>query len=496
MALTLGIDIGRHSIRGAMLRTTLRTQEVDRYLEVEISALDPSAPRQELVRAAIRELIAQLPSPPDSVITAIDGARGSLRTVEIPVLAKKRAHDVLPFELDALLPFEVESAVIDYQEVATRGDKLSLMAAAVPETVIEETLDSLSLAGVSPRELAMGAAALDGLTPFLAQPPGDAWMLLHLDNEQTDVVVLRDGVCELARTLDAGADTLRDRPEALRFALHQTLMKYRGDGGPLPARLLVMGVGASEPSYVEWLGRALELEAEAVTLPAPKDTAMLVSPVFGKALALATRMQRRGKRIDMRRGRFARPHGVSQLRDYALLATACVTALMFSYIFGVWSEYRVLARERDALTEKLATVSEERLGERTTSVTRAKELLETGGKRKDPLPRFDAFKALAAVSAAVPESVKHDTRELEIELDETGQTGKLHLEGLLIDLAARDQVATAIEAHECIDDLERGKTSTVPGEDRKKYTLDGTIGCPGAAPAGKKGEKAARSGRK
>jgi hypothetical protein len=246
---------------------------------------------------------------------------------------------------------------------------------------------------------------------------------------------------------------------------------------------------------IDQLGRALELEADAIVLPSPKDAAMPVSPVFGKALALATRMQRRGKRIDMRRGRFARPRGMSQLRDYALLATACVAALMFSYIFGVWSEYRVLARERDALSEKLASVSEERLGERTTSVTRAKELLETGGKRKDPLPRFDAFRALAAISAAVPESVKHDTRELEIELDETGQTGKVHLEGLLADLAARDQVATAIEAHECIDELERGKTSTVPGEDRKKYTLDGMIACPGAAPA-KKGDKTARTGRK
>jgi general secretion pathway protein L len=498
MALTLGIDIGRHSIRGAVLRTSLRSQEVDRYLEVEISALDPSAPQQELVRSAIRELIAALPSPPDQVIVALDGTRGSLRTVEIPMLAKKRAYDVLPFELDALLPFEVETAVLDYQEVGPRGDKLQLLAAAVPETAIEEALDSLSLAGVSPRELAVGAAALDGLAPYLVQPPGEAYILVHLDSEQTDVIVLRDGICELARTLDVGSDALSARPEALRFALHQTLMKYRGDGGPLPTRLVVMGVGASEPGHVDFLGRALELEADALSLPAPQSAVgTTVSPVFGKALALASRTQRRGKRIDMRRGRFARPRGVSQLRDYALLASVCVAALLFSYVFRVWSEYRVLASERDALSEKLALVSEERLGERTTSVKRAKDLLESGGTRKDPLPRFDAYRAMAAVSAAVPEAVKHDTRELEIELDETGQTGKLHLEGLLIDLAARDQVAEAIEAHDCIEQLERGKTSVVPGEDRKKYTLDGAIGCPGAAPpTTKKGTQSNRSGRK
>jgi general secretion pathway protein L len=482
MALTLGIDIGKTSIRGAVLRTGLRSQEVERYLEVPVSALDASGNHEQVMRAAVRELLAQLPEGPDHVIAAIDGTRASLRVVQIPALAKKRAAEVLPFELDPLLPFPVEDALVDYQEVRTQGDKLDLLAVAVPENVVAESIESLTLAGVTPRELAVGAAALDGLAPFLAQPPGEAWLLVHVDADRIDIAVLRDGSCELARTLDEGIEALRERPDALRFALSQTLMKYRGDGGPLPARLLVMGLGVHDPAFVGWLGQSLSLEAEPITLPAPKGGSGEVAPVFGKALALAARMQRRGKRIDMRRGKFALPRGMNQLREYALLAVVCSLALIFSYVFSVWSEYRVLAEERDALQEKLGEVTEERFGERTQSATRAKELLETGGVRKDPLPRFDAFRALAAISAAVPETVKHDTRELEVELDETGLTGKVHLEGTIADLTARDQVAEAIEAHDCIDTLERGKISTVPGEDRKRYTLDGTIACPGTVP--------------
>ena len=55
-----------------------------------------------------------------------------------------------------------------------------------------------------PRELAVGPAALDGLLALLAPAPGDAWLLVEVNGEQTDVCVVRNGACELARTLDAG----------------------------------------------------------------------------------------------------------------------------------------------------------------------------------------------------------------------------------------------------------------------------------------------------
>ena len=111
-----------------------------------------------------------------------------------------------------------------------------------------------------------------------------------------------------------------------------------------------------------------------------------------------------------------------------------------------------------------------------------------------PLPPYDAFRTLAAISAAVPTGVLHDTRKLEIQLDELGQTGKFQIDGKLPDLTARDQIAEALEANECFQELERGKTSSAPGEDRKTYMLEGLVACPGSIPQGKGKAKAAKRG--
>jgi len=490
MATILGIDIGKHTVRGATIRTSLRNFEVDRFIEVPISALDPNTPQAGVVAAALRELLAQLQTAPDMVVAAIDGMRGSLRTVSIPLAARKRAAEVLPFELEPLLPFPLDEAVLDFQELGTRDAELSLLAAAVPEAAVAETIALLEGGGIAPRELTLGSIALDGLLQFVAPLEQEAFMLLHTESEQCDVCIFNAGKLELCRTFDEGTRSLTSGSRALLGALHQTVMKYRAEGGPLVTKLLVVGEAALRPEWLEAMSQTLGIPVEPAVLPGGRLGQGPASPIFGKALGLAGRTLRRGKRIDLRKGKFAPARGVSQLRNYASLAGVCVLALTLSYTFSIWAEYRVLSEERDALSAKLEQVTELHFGEKTSSVTRARELLDGGGKTKDPLPRFDAFRVLGAISAAVPTSVKHDTRKLEITLDEGGQTGKFELQGQIPDLAARDLVAEALEAHECIEQLERGKTSTVPGQDRKTYTLEGVVACPGSAKKLKPGSKA------
>jgi general secretion pathway protein L len=484
MATILGIDIGTRSVRGALLRSSFRALTIERYLEVEVSGISPESPRTELVQAALRELIAQLPEPPDQVIVAIDGARSSLRALTLPPAAKKRMAEVLPFELEPLLPFPIDEAVIDYQEIGQREGELAILAAAVPESVVAETIELYAGANLTPRELAVGASALDGITSLVTLPSEGTVLLLHVDHGSSDVCILRGKSCELARTLNEGLEGALERPFQFRAALHQTVMKYRADGGPVIDKVLVLGHGADDPAVLARVKEALgEVEVEPIALPPIATAETEPSPLFGKALALAGRTMRRGKRLDLRKGKFAPPRGVSQLRDHALLVAVCAFLVVMSYGFSVWAEYRALSEERDALAAKLSKVTEQHFGETTESAKRARELLEGGGQQRDPLPRFDAFRALGAISAAVPDSIVHDTRRLEITLDENGQSGSFELQGQIPDLAARDVVAEALDAHDCIEQLERGKTSTVPGQDRKNYTLGGLLACPGAKKA-------------
>ena len=84
------------------------------------------------------------------------------------------------------------------------------------------------------------------------------------------------------------------------------------------------------------------------------------------------------------------------LREYALLASVCALALVFSYVFSVWAEYRVLAQERDAEIQKrelhvnIVRTSHARekirawfkRQQRDENITQGKELLDRELKRQ------------------------------------------------------------------------------------------------------------------
>lgn len=497
MANILGIEMTPRAVRGALVRTSFGKHEILRYLEVAVEPMGEEGSHEAATKLALEQLIADAGGAVTTV-TSMDGSKASLRGLSLPAGAAKHADAVVPGELDQLIPFSIDEAVIDHQPVGTRDGELQLLTVAVPEERVEEELSRLAGYGVDPQQLAVDGACLDGLSTALGEmPEGEVWLLLHVAPDHSELCMLRGGVCEQARTLDVGLDEVRDRPKAIQRALAQSLAKYRADGGAAPGRLIVMGDAADDAPLTAWFGELLELPSEAVSLPAPEG-ASEPSPRFAKALALSLRMVDRTRRLNLRKGRFAASNQANQLGQYVGLAAACVAAIVVSFIFSTWAQISALEAETESLKDQLEQVSERRFGVATRSARQARSMLEGGTKSGDPLPAFDGLRALAAISDAIATDIEHDARKLEIQLDESGAVGNFELQGSLPDLAARDRVAAALEEHECISELERGKTSSVPGKERKNYTIEGTIACPGAAQAnsGKKGKKRRKAKKK
>ena len=489
MARILGLDIGTTAVRGTLLRTALRKVELERYVEAQLAppedgvAIGPAA-RADALAAAIREVLAAVGRAPDSIIVAIAGEDASVRPVELPAAAQKRIADVLPFELEAVLPFPTDDAVIDYQLIDKSSTHIRLLAAAAPKARIASLLAELRDAGVVPQEIAVGAAALDGLVglvPELAQP--GPFVVLDVGAHHLDVNILHNGRTEIARTVAAGTAGLPRNEGELTRALVQTLASFRAAGAPAPVKAFVCGGGALVEGLVPWLASKLDgAEVTVLSLPAAPGADEAVRPLFARATALAGRTLLKGKRLDLRQGEFAHRRAMGALRAQIPLLAACTAAVVFAFVFSTWASYRMLDERRKTLETELARVTLESFGEETRDPTRAKRLLDGRSGPLDPLPRFDAFDALDAVSQAIPGDVVHDTRRLEIEIGAGEHEGKLELQGTVANIAERDRVVEALEAHACFHEIEKGRTSPAVGQERINYTLEAVINC-GTRPA-------------
>jgi hypothetical protein len=158
--------------------------------------------------------------------------------------------------------------------------------------------------------------------------------------------------------------------------------------------------------------------------------------------------------------------------------------VLLSFVISLGARYRVARAEHEQLTEELAEVSQDLLGEETRTALHARELLTAGPRIDDPLPRFDAYDVLEAISESIPAEIKHDTRRLLIEIDDDGETGRFEVQGTVDSIAERDRLVEELQSHACFADVEKGSISTTVG-DRKDYKVAVKVECEVQGNAGK-----------
>jgi hypothetical protein len=285
----------------------------------------------------------------------------------------------------------VSEAIVHHQPISTEELSLTVMTAAVRREHVAAALASFALAGIEPRQLAAGAASLDGLVPLLAVlQTGASVMLVDLGDETTDVCIIKDGRTALARTISVGMGSIRGgepgAADELAGSLRRTVASYRMKGGTALDRVVVGGEGASEPATRDWLSGVLGCSAETVALPA--GDGMILEhelPRFMRVAALAGRAAAKGQRINLRQGEFVSRHAAGEIRHYARLLSLAAAAILASFAISLYTRYTVLDTERAELRAELSAMTHSMFRQRTEDPAQARRLVvgRRGGARPD-----------------------------------------------------------------------------------------------------------------
>ncbi len=490
MARYLGIDITPTSLRGTLVKSALRKAEVERYIEIPLTALPHDPARGPELADAGASLLRALDLKPDAITAAMPGELVSLRTLELPATARKRLSAIIPFELEAVLPFEATDAVIGFQTVVAPNGALHVLAAAVQHKHVVAEIEKLRAAGLDPTELAAGASAFDGLVHLLpALEAKGPTLIVDVEPERTEVCVLEGGRSVAGRTLTVGLSHLHDTSAELERELQRTIAAFQANGMAPIAAAYVSGSCAHAAGIIPWLTGVLEIEPKLLPLPelvgASPTAASQVNLGFARATALAARGIVARQRIDLRTGDLAATHGKVRLADHASLAVICVVAVLLSAVFSLKAQQSLLVEEQDALRGQLRSVTKDLFGEEMDDSAAVRTRIENP-KSSDPLPRFDAFDALAAISASIPYELKHEMKRVRIDVAQEKKEGRLEMQGALESLGGRDTIVSLLESQGCFRDIQLGRTSPVPGQDLINYQLEAKVQCPGEGPLEKK----------
>lgn len=203
----LGLDLGSSSVKAVCLRKGWTGLEWAGGYQRDIS--QPSGPfdwARESV-PGLKEWIAEHQLPTDRVVVSLPSHLISLRTLTLPFNDARKLEKVVPFEIEALLPYPLEEVVVDYQVTDTTEGRTNLLVAAVPRSLVKNYLEQLSRAGIDPEAVELDGMALTNLVrhvfPDLSAPGGPAGGLVALEigASKTVVCILRHGQAAFVRTI-------------------------------------------------------------------------------------------------------------------------------------------------------------------------------------------------------------------------------------------------------------------------------------------------------
>jgi general secretion pathway protein L len=491
MAGFVGIDIGRTHVRAASIGVGYKRLSLERLEEVALDSV-------ESLERAIQLVCAPLILHTDGVAVAIDGDQCFIQRVTLPPTALKRLEEVLPFELEAQIPVDIDELVYDHRTL--RRDKSSdpvvVMTAAARIDAVRARIEVVKSAlSRQPDRVGCGPLSLSNLASVMSSLRGPGpFALVDLGAERTEVTVLAQGEAVFVRTLSQGVAGLPASAASLAGEMRQTFLAASVIVGQDLQAAFLVGGGSAASGAAEYL--AYEMGVPVQPLPSFEMEGVTEEraaslPRFAKAVALALGVSGRSRDLDLRRGPLEFQRGFGFLKEKLPVLSGLGAAIAISFVFSNWAEMRSLDREHELLLAQLAAVSKEVLGEEVTDADAASEALTRAqaSEEADPMPTVDAFDVIVELSKVIPMNMVHDIEEFDM------QRGKVKVSGIVGSTSDAQSIAVEMGKHPCVKDSKIAKVTQVVGSDRQKYVLELDVRC-GDDNAKKKAEKPADDGGK
>ncbi|MGE3673974.1 MAG: type IV pilus biogenesis protein PilM [Polyangiaceae bacterium] len=471
MARIVGIDIRDTHVRAVLLRTRYRAVELEQMTEVDVAQVVNPA-------EALRQALMPLLHAGEHFAVAIDGQKAFVHRIRVPGTALKQLSDVLPFELEAELPLDIEEVVYDFRPPPpTREPTAEVLTVAARETDVLAVIAQVKTAtGREPERVSAGALPLSNLVELVPDVLGSRpAAIVDFGGSHTDFVVMEGGMPVFARTLSRGVGTLPEGAEALAAELRQSLTAWLAKGGQSVEVVYLTGtLPAGAPEFLAYhLGTPVEvLPGLALENANPDQLAAL--PRFARAVGIALGLRGKARDLNLRQGGLGFESGFAFLKEKAPTLSGLFATIFVFFVFSTWAEMRALDQENAALSSALGEISLKVLGEETSDPDRVSELLDKGpGKQdNDPMPHFDAFDVIVEISNAVPHTVTHDIQEFDM------QRGKVKMNAIVGSTDEAQNISSKLKEHACFQDVKVSKITQVVNSDRQKYVLEFDVACP------------------
>ena len=212
----IGLDIGSGFVKVVemdhsgdqpeVVRVAMRPLLPDAIVEGEIMDYG-------LVSDAVRGLFQDLGMKGAEVVTAVGGHDVIIKKIEMDRMKESDAREVIKWEAEQHVPFDIKSVELDFQILDPNGDSMQMevLLVAAKRELIDNKVGLLQDAGVEPVVIDVDAFALHNAFEHNYPDAQEGIVaLVNVGHETTSVSILENGVPILTRDIPFGSRKIRE----------------------------------------------------------------------------------------------------------------------------------------------------------------------------------------------------------------------------------------------------------------------------------------------
>jgi type IV pilus assembly protein PilM len=213
----IGIDIGSASVKAAVVD---HATDTPRLLRLVSAPMPPEAIREgevadrEAVIDALRRLVEQFHAPMERVTVAVGGRDVVVRKIGIEPAAESDLPEVIRWEAESVVPFEMRDVHLAWQRLETGTDeKTDILLVAARKELVKQRLELLSEAGIHASIVDVDVFGLFNAFEHNYPSATDSLMaLINVGHETATIVVCEEGVPVGGRDVPFGSRQLAREP--------------------------------------------------------------------------------------------------------------------------------------------------------------------------------------------------------------------------------------------------------------------------------------------
>lgn len=501
----LGIDVGSFSVKVAQIERGFGEFKIVGFYEVPLVA-EQVLNFEQAVSAALTKFLEENPIPYDSCILSVPGSMTAFRFLDLPFGNTKKIDQTIDFELEAVIPFELEEILYDYTILSMTPQNSQVLAAYLKEEEFKKFLSQIQVSSVDPKYVGVDTIGLSNLAYLGILPPEGRFAILDLGHSKSNLIVLEGNKVKMLRCFSWGGDRINHaiaqagnltyaQAEGLKHTkaqiipgsedkifqainktfldlmtqIKQTLFAFYEKGEPAIEALYLCGGTSRIQGAESFFSSQLNINVGPLDVLDDSFTQIQdrehVRPIIPAALATAVRgiYPNKGVRINFRRGEYAYKRDIQEmegtLKKLGILA-ASVVGLGIIYFIVAYISLSSQVGKMNKNISKLVRASVSDLPK--TGVDSANSALSVLNgkttamqeklKKVEGEGNLNALQVLKMISAAIP-----PRDQLVVDIDDVNITpDRVRLEGRTVSYEGVDKIKAALSQVKNFKNVETG----------------------------------------